>query len=99
MAFSSRENAARCYLRDRSSLEQQLQSELYLPRGVCVGGPKKAGWHAVLSREDIDSNGLIGLYELGRVALKTILRDRGTLSRFSRLKDSAVSSSFTRSPA
>src|ERR1700737_303805 len=51
-------------------LKSQLQSELNLPRDVGVGGPQRAPWNPILRRENIDSNALIRLDELGCVALE-----------------------------
>jgi hypothetical protein len=101
MGFSRCENTSGSHRCNRSLLEDQLQGELDLARRVRIGGMQKAGRHAVLGRKDIDSNGLIRQNELGCVAddPPSCVIWTHLLSRFSKLKDSAISSSFTRSPA
>jgi hypothetical protein len=73
----------------------QLQSELDLPRGAGLGDLQKTGRHPILGWEDVDSNALIGLDTLCELLVKPsgVISTR-RLSRFRRLKDSAVSSIF-----
>src|SRR6266849_9173159 len=91
MAFSHGENASSSHRWNCSSSKQQLKSELDLARRVCIGGVQKAGGHAILGKKDIDSNSFIGLNELCRLLTKPscVIWTR-LLSRFSKLKDSAM---------
>jgi hypothetical protein len=52
------------------NLKNQLQTELDLTGSVGVGVWLEAGWSAVLSRENIDSNDFTSLQELSRMFTK-----------------------------
>jgi hypothetical protein len=51
------------------NLKNQLQTELHLTGSVGVGGSLEAGWSAVLSRENIDSNDFTSLHGLSRIPI------------------------------